>query len=289
MKLGVMSPKAQAVDAAARGTPSLRFGVSTFGFLYRCDLADAFRAIAAAGYRQVEIAASAPHLNPASASSAERGRVRALLEETGLHCVSINPTELNLISPNPDIRNFALRSYLASIQMCAELDADIQMIIPGRQNSLVPMPIADALGLLDDQLEALLKEAHTAGVTLALETVPFGFIQSTSEVAAVVRRINDERLGIALDCANTFSKEDVGESVRLAGSDLRMAQFSDAWKSQWAHTSIGRGEINFDEFRAALVEIGYSGACVYELADDEDPCPRIADDLQTLSAAGWSS
>ena len=43
-----------------------------------------------------------------------------------------------------------------------------------------------------------------------------------------------------------------------------------------------------DPLSAALAEISYQGPAIYELVDGEDPVPRIAADLRTLEAAGWS-
>jgi sugar phosphate isomerase/epimerase len=63
---------------------------------------------------------------------------------------------------------------------------------------------------------------------------------------------------------------------------------SDTWASRWAHTSIGRGEVDFAAFTAALRDAGFTGTTVYELVDGEDPEPRLAADLSALRAAGWS-
>jgi sugar phosphate isomerase/epimerase len=269
-------------------TDHLRVGMTTFGFLYEVTLEGALENIARAGYRQVEIAPVPPHLLATSTDAAGRRRLKKFIDDVGLECVSINPAELNLVSPNAEIRELAVRQYRSCLQLAHDLGAHIQMVVPGRRNALIPMPEADAIDLLKEQVTTLLADAHDTGVTLALETVPFGFIETTSAVAAVVRELDDEMLGIAVDCANTFGKEDIAEGVRLAGSDLLMAQFSDCWRTRWAHTSIGRGEIDFDGFRHALEEIHFAGPCIYELVDGENPTPRIGDDLLTLEGRGWS-
>jgi sugar phosphate isomerase/epimerase len=273
-------------SASAKAAPRFRVGITTFGFLFRTTLAQALETIAEAGYRDVEISLVEPHLST-DPSHADRRKLSALLASLGLRCTSLNPPELNLVSPNPEIRELALREYRASIRLCHDLGAPVQMVIPGRRNALIPMPLPDATSLLEQQLAVLLEDAHATGVTLAVETVPFGFIETTAEVADVVRKFSDGLLGIAVDCANTYGREDIAEGVRLAGSDLCMAQFSDTWTSRWAHTSIGRGEVDFDAFRQALTEVGFGGPCIYELVDGEDPAPRIADDLRTLESAGW--
>jgi sugar phosphate isomerase/epimerase len=63
---------------------------------------------------------------------------------------------------------------------------------------------------------------------------------------------------------------------------------SDAWRGKWAHTSPGRGEVDFAGFAKALSQIGFAGPTVYELVDGDDPEPRLPADLATLAAAGWT-
>jgi len=271
----------------AEASSHLRVGMTTFGFLYRVPLEQALETVAAAGYHQVEIAPVPPHL-PTNPDAGERRRLKKLIGDLGLDCVSLNPPELNLVSSNPEIRDLAVRQYRSCIQLAHDLGARIQMVVPGRRSALIPMPETDAIDLLKLQVASLLADAHDAGVTIALETVPFGFIETTAAVLAVVRDLSDDMVGIAVDCANTFGKEDIAEGVRLAGSDLVMAQFSDCWSTRWTHTSIGRGEIDFDTFRSALEDIEFPGPCIYELVDGEDPAPRIGSDLVTLEGHGWS-
>lgn len=262
--------------------------MTNFGFLYRASLDDALEAIARSGYRHVELAPVPPHLLATECDSAQRRQLRRRFEDLDLECVSVNPAELNLVSANAEIRSLALRQYQACIELAYDLGAHVQMIVPGRQNALVPMPIDDAVRLLTAQLAVLLDDAHRTGVALAIETVPFGFLETTKAVAGVVREISDPSLGIAVDCANTFAIENIADGVRLAGQDLLMAQFSDAWRGRWAHTSIGRAEIEFGPFFEALAEISYTGPCIYELVDGDDPVPRIGADLVAIRERGWS-
>jgi hypothetical protein len=63
---------------------------------------------------------------------------------------------------------------------------------------------------------------------------------------------------------------------------------SDTPRAPWRHTSPGRGEVDFAAFAGALADVGYAEATVDELVDEEDPAPRLADDLAALAAHGWS-
>jgi sugar phosphate isomerase/epimerase len=264
----------------------MRIGITTYGFMYTASLEASLEFIAFAGFRLVEIAPAPPHLLLAEHDLDQRKRLRRLFEHLNLTCVSINPPELNLISANPQLRQVALRYYRESIALAHELGAHIVVVIPGRQSQLIPMPQESAVKLVLDQLSQLLKVAHRLRVDLAIETVPFGFLETAAEVASLVREIGDERVGIALDVANIFGREDVPRAVEVAAPSLKIAHLSDTWRDRWAHAAIGSAEVDFSEFVGALDKSGFQGPCVYELVDGKDPGPRIAGDLARMKELG---
>jgi sugar phosphate isomerase/epimerase len=148
------------------------------------------------------------------------------------------------------------------------------------------MPVETAMRIVLQQLSQLVKDAHEHQVDLAIETVPFGFAESAAEVAALVHEIGDERVGIALDVANIYGREDVSLAVSTAAPLLKIAHVSDTWRHRWAHTVIGSAEVDFAEFLGALKRGGFQGPCIYELVDGQDPGPHIAGDLALLRALG---
>lgn len=264
----------------------MRVGITTYGFLYSATLEATLESIAAAGYRLVEVAPAPPHLLLADSDRAPRVRLARELERLNLTCVSINPTELNLISTNPVLRDVALRHYREGIRLARDLGAKVVVVVPGRQSQLIPMPRESAVRLVLEQLSRLVKDAHEHRIDLAVETVPFGFVESTAEVASLVDAIGDERVGIALDVANIHGREDVAQAVALAAPSLRIAHLSDSWRNRWAHTRIGTADVDFAEFVGALVSARFQGPTIYELVDGADPAPRIAGDLARLKALG---
>ncbi len=267
----------------------LRVGATTFGFLYRASLELALEQIARAGYKLVEIAPVPPHLYVGDFGAARCKQVKNLLDATGLTCVSLNPVELNLISTNPALNAIALDHYRRSIAIAHDLGATVVVVIAGRQSVLIPIPREDALGMAAQQIGRLVPEARDAGVTLAVETVPYGLTDTASQAAALVDAVGDDHVGIALDAANVFGKESAEDSVHAAGDRLRIAHLSDSWRSRWAHTSLGRGEVDLAGFVEALRNSSFRGPTIYELVDGEDPAPRIRQDLATFEGWGMSA
>jgi len=134
-----------------------------------------------------------------------------------------------------------------------------------------------------------------AGVTTATPDLPSGTYDRFPD-GSLNGRVTDRardplwRVGrrVTYDAANALAQEDPVAGVARLGRYLAIAHVSDAWRTRWAHTSVGRGEVDFAAFAGALTAAGFAGPTVYELVDGEDPAPRLPADLAALEKAGWS-
>jgi sugar phosphate isomerase/epimerase len=268
----------------------LRLAGCTFGWLHRAPLADALRTLSQHGIRWIELTTAPPHMFTPHSGAYERVELTRLLKTLGLQVVSVNPTfaDINLISTNPDIRAVSVRQLAAEIELAADLGAPYAVAVPGRRHQLAPAPGDAARAVLDDALSTLTARARELGVTVALENSPYGYLGTSAELFDVVAEHDTPSLRVTYDVANALAQEDPAEGVARLGPYLALAHVSDAWRSRWAHTSVGRGEVDFAAFAAALAAAGFTGPTVYELADGEDPAPRLAADLAALEAAGWA-
>ena len=285
----------RAAPAAEPATPTgghatLPLSGCSFGWLHLAPLSDALRALARQGFRSVELTTAPPHLSAAAIGPYERRELSRLLAALQLRVVSVNPSflDLNLVSTNAEIRELSERQLIADIELAADLGADYVVVIPGRRHALAPAPAEAARAVLDQGLARLVARAEALGVTIALENSPYGYLGRASDLAEIVDRWSSPRLRITYDVANALAIEDPAEGARQAGDRIALAHVSDAWRGKWAHTSPGRGEVDFGGFAKALSQIGFAGPTVYELVDGDDPEPRLAADLATLAAAGWA-
>jgi sugar phosphate isomerase/epimerase len=271
------------------GTVPLPLSGCTFGWLHRAPLADALRSLASAGVRSVELTTAPPHLFTRHFGSYERKDLARLLNRLGIAITSVNPSfvDINLISTNPEIREISERQLSAEIELAADLGAGYVVVIPGRRHALAPAPDEAAGAVLDEGLGRLLDRATALGVTIALENSPYGYLGSSADLLALVRAWDNPRLRVAYDVANALAQEDPAAGVARLGDCLALAHVSDTWRTRWAHTSVGRGEVDFPAFAAALTAAGFAGPTVYELVDGEDPAPRLPADLAALEKAGW--
>jgi sugar phosphate isomerase/epimerase len=285
------SQQAESSGQAPKSQQLLPLAGCTFGWLHQAPLADALRELSAHGVRQIELTTAPPHLFTRHFGSYERKELARLLGSLNLTVASVNPSfvDINLISTNPEIREVSERQLTAEIELAADLGAGYVVVIPGRRHALAPAPDAAARSVLDEGLERLLRRATELGVTIALENSPYGYLGSSADLLGIVRAWDSPRLRVAYDVANALAQEDPADGVaRLAGY-LAVAHVSDAWRTRWAHTSVGRGEVDFAGFAAALTaNTAFTGPTVYELVDGEDPAPRLAADLDALARAGWA-
>ncbi|MBV9452052.1 MAG: sugar phosphate isomerase/epimerase [Streptosporangiaceae bacterium] len=261
----------------------------TFGWVHQAPLTGALRSLASHGIRSVELTTAPPHMFTPHFGSYERLELSRLLRSLELRVVSVNPSfaDLNLISTNPEFQALSLRQLIAEVELAHDLSASFVVVIPGRRHALAPVPAPAARSVLEDGLSALVSRAAALGVTVCLENSPYGYLGPAAELLDVVTAFGSPHLRLVYDVANGLAQEDPVAAIATIGEYLALAHVSDTWRNRWAHTSVGRGEVDFAAFAAALRSAGFAGPTVYELVDGEDPSPRLDSDITALAAAGW--
>jgi sugar phosphate isomerase/epimerase len=261
----------------------------TFGWLHQTPLTDALRSLADHGITSAELTTAPPHLFTPHFGRYERLYLARLMSSLGLKLTSVNPSfaDLNMISTNPDFRILSQQQMLAEIELAHDLGAPFVVLIPGRRHALAPAPDEAARAVLEAGLSVLVPRAAELGVTICLENSPYGYLGSAAALLEVVKAFGSPSLRLVYDVANALAQEDPAAGVAIAGEYLALAHVSDTWRDRWAHTSIGRGEVDFAAFARALSDAGFTGPTVYELVDGEDPGPRLGADLAALTEAGW--
>jgi sugar phosphate isomerase/epimerase len=268
----------------------VRIGATTLGYLHHRDtLEQSLESLARAGYSLVDVSPTPPHLYLPGSGSYERRQLKRLLGRLGLECASVSPTELNLVSTNRAYAELSRNQLSLSLELAHDLEAGSVVFAPGRLFVLNPAPVDDALDALARQLEAVLPTAERLGVVLAVESVPFGFMQTGQAVAEFVDRLASPWLRATYDAANTLATEPPAVGLRALGDRLHVMHVSGAWRDRWAHASVRDSDVDLATCMAALREIGFTGPTVYELVDGVDPEARFRDDLALFTANGWAA
>jgi sugar phosphate isomerase/epimerase len=266
----------------------VRIGATTLGYLHQqATLDGALESLARAGYKLVDVSPTPPHLYLPGAGIYHGRQLKRLLDRLGLDCASVSPTELNLVSTNPAYADLSREHLRLSLELAHDLEADAVVFAPGRLFVLNPAPTADARAALLRQLELLVPEAERLGVVLAVETVPFGFMQTGAEVADVIDAVGSPWLQATYDAANTLATEAPEVGLAALGERLGVMHVSGAWRDRWAHASVRDSDVDLASCMHALRGIGFTGPTVYELVDGSDPEQRLRADLALFLECGW--
>jgi sugar phosphate isomerase/epimerase len=271
--------------------PTSRIAGAAVTWLHRLSLDETLRAIADHGLSFVELTSSRPHLQATALDAFERVRLRRRLRELGLTPLSVNPTglDLNPVSMHSDIRDLTHRLLVQEAQLAADLGARFVVVSTGRVHGLVPPPADEAFEVLVESYARLADAAERAGVVIAVESVPYGFLRTSADLVSLVERIGSPALRLVYDISNLYGREDVVERLEAVHAHLGLVHVSDTGRDEWMHASPGRGEVDFAAVSAALQRIGYTTPTVYELLDPaHDPSAGYAADLDRLESAGWS-
>jgi sugar phosphate isomerase/epimerase len=197
---------------------------------------------------------------------------------------------MNLTALNAGAREFSIAYCRQALELAHDLRVPTVLFLPGRIHHLIPMPETELRRHMRRALDQLVPVAEQLGVTLGIETPPPGYYLNTAAACtALAAEYRSPNVGVVIDCTNIFATEDLPDAVRATAEELVMVHVSDTWRARHAHTSVGRGEIDFQAFADALREIGFEGPSIYELVDGEDVHDRLAADQAKLASWGWST
>jgi sugar phosphate isomerase/epimerase len=269
---------------------SLTVGAATYAWLWDRPLEVAIDRIAEMGYRHFEIMTAPPHVWPRGMDVAARRALRQHYEKRGLTLTSLNPTflDLNMVSPNPGIREESLRQFREQFELAADLGAGLVVITVGRKHPLIAPDFEFFWRLAVDGARQLLPLCEKTGVTFGVENGWTAFTHA-KHCADFVAEVRHERLKIVFDVANaTIVNESPAAGLDLVKDHLALVHLSDTDDRTWGHNPVGSGMIDFGAVAAALKAIGYTGVSILEVVTRQEPERHFRDSLERLRACGWA-
>jgi len=254
-----------------------RLAFSTNAFK-QVDVRSAVRAIAAIGYRGVEIMADAPHMRPDTFSDDQARELARVIDGEGLAVTNVNnftgfafadgdtyhPTWVETDSARRQQRiDFTRRA----IELTAMIGGDRVSLQPG--GPYVGRDRDELDRLYADGLAACLDTARACNVSLGIEPEPGLFIERADQLDAFKRRhFADEPL-IMMNC-------DIGHHYCVREAPDQVIRDYRAWIGHvhveditaarvHQHLVPGDGAIDFPAVFNALDDIGYDGWITVEL------------------------
>ena len=244
-------------------------------------IADVFAFARDVGFDAVEIAPYTLADDCRSIGAAERDRIRAAAERSGveivgLHWLFVKPDGLGLTSPDASVRR-ATRDYLlALVQFCADIGGRLMVIGSPEQRNIVE-------GVTFEQgfkwaRAAFAESAELAGeldVMLCFEPLNSNitnFIRNPDEAMGLVEAVDRPHFQMMVDvCSSAIERLDIPAAVRKHAGAIRHIHAND--DNLYVP---GSGGADYPPIIAALKEVGYDGYLSVEVFKFEPDPKTIA-------------
>jgi len=236
-----------------------------------------------AGFKAIELEFT-DHLVPAHRR--DLPKMKSILNDYGMHCVSVMAVEEQMFSTDPGIKRKAISDFEAITDLIAEMRCPMVAICGYMPPEIRPKgtelyvggpPTAVSVG--DDfswpkfwsnavELVGRLAEiADGKGLTLTVETRANDVFSSTDAVMNLLRESGAKNAGVILDVAHVHAgKEYLALVIPKLDGLIKLVHLSDNDGTNAYHYSPGQGNIDFPEVISSLKRVGYEGYLVVDTA-----------------------
>jgi sugar phosphate isomerase/epimerase len=227
----------------------------------RPDVDAYLREVAEHGVRQVFVgAAHVKGLGPGGKTTL--ADLRAAMSDTGVRLFTVHGlfnAEYNLGEPDAGRRATALEAHRVTLEAAAELGADnVVFHMGGPQKN-------ETRDGCRQSLDVLLPVAEAAGIRLALENLPPGFLGGQVEdVATLLAELRHPQLGFCLDTGHANMTAGCDAWMDACGDRLICLHLHDNDGQTDSHQPPGHGTIVWETLIPRLRSCGYRGPWVSE-------------------------
>ena len=280
--------------------PNLAFSTNAFK---KNSLPDAIAAIAAIGYRGVEIMADVPHAYPPSLDAEQRLELHRQIQDLGLSVSNVNAFTLfaigdtyhpTWIEDDERKRDARIAHTMACIELGAQLGSRSISLQPGGPLIGTTLTRAKASERFAEGLLRIIPLANRHQITLAIEPEPGLLIESAAEYLTFKHDFfrNEPAVRMNCDIGHLFCVgDDPAQVIRQMPDQIAHVHLEDIGDNRvHQHLPPGKGAIDFPSIFAALNDIHYQGWVTVELYPYETTAAGVAklawDHLQPFIPAG---
>ena len=242
-------------------------GLST-GCFWQTSIFDCLEDIRNSGFGRIEICSFPAHLDYHNVECVKRAA--GVINELGLETYSFHAPfsdKIDITSPDPQLRDFALKELLQAAEAAALLKVRYFVIHPGPENATLPenerfWRMQNAVGVLN---QAFL-HCRSLGVGLVLENMlPHLFAGRTRDLLWILGALDAVDVGICLDTGHAHLGEDVTAAVHKLSGHLWMVHASDNRRQFDDHLPPGDGTVDWNGLLSDLYDLHFNGTFILEI------------------------
>jgi hexulose-6-phosphate isomerase len=210
-----------------------------------------FRQLREAGFEGVEL------ISPNTLDTAE---VVAARDETGLviHGVSGGRHWKDTLSdPDPAVIERGMEAIRQEFVDCQAYGGTTVLVVPAVVNPKVSY--SQAWERSQEAIRKLIPDAEKHGVKIAIEEVWNRFLLSPIEFARYIDEFESPTVGAYFDVGNVVEFGYPQEWIRTLGKRILKIHIKEYAKPKRFDYLLGEGEIDWNDVRQALIDVGYEG------------------------------
>ncbi|SFM93193.1 sugar phosphate isomerase/epimerase family protein [Thermodesulforhabdus norvegica] len=263
----------------------MKFALSTKSFR-QFSLEQSIQSIAKAGFKNLDILAQKPHINPGDFTAAYAAQIQRALQDNKLTVVALDaygPPDFNpsWLAEDWKEREERIRYTLDCARIAAALGIKYVTIPAG---SPIPesMDYNEAWRLFVANMFRVLSTVGRLGITILLRPSPDILISTADQAIAFLRELEfPENLKIAFDPAHArCAGEDPCSTIQAILPQTACIYLSDVVCSEsHSHVPIGEGELDVKAFLNCLMEASFDGYIIIDPASAEQPSQESLESL----------
>jgi sugar phosphate isomerase/epimerase len=271
---------------------SWEIGVST-GIGYREPIEEVLPAIAANGFRTIEVATARSHID--LKDSARFERVREQVDRLGLRVRSLHAPfgqGIDLTDADAGIRRLSLRVFREAADLLRSLGGELYVIHPGGEDHNWIWEKQERLGRSVEGLTEVWQICRERALKLVVETpLPHLLGGSLEDFSWILARIPSEDTGVCIDTSHTSLGGTLFEAFDRFSDRLVHLQASDNHGKHDDHLPPGDGIIEWHAVLRALERAGYRGIFLFEVGGEGSSSENLKRLAKSVSRwfPGWQS
>lgn len=249
------------------------FSIGVITDSFRIPFKDAVKKAADVGAEGVQIYAVRGEFCPEALDATARREALKLLKDNGL-VVSALCGDLGCGFLNPEANPVNIEKSKRIIDLALDMETNI---VTTHIGTVPSDPNCDEYKILQEACNELAEYAHKNNSFFAIETGP----ETSAVLKAFLDSLSSKGVAVNLDPANLMAAmaEDPVQAVHTLrdyivhthAKDAMKLQIIDGQPKHGGEVPLGKGNVNFETYTAALAEVGYHGFLTIEREVGDDP------------------